>query len=116
MNRTDLERIWDARLYVLAALEAARDGGFDAVWSSRVRGNSLILDVILIGEALAKVSPAVKVVASEIPWTEIAWTRNRLIHVYWLHERQFIEDLLERDLPPLLASLTKLRSLLEEPS
>ena len=113
MNRTDLERLRDARRYVLAALEAAGDDGFEALWASRVRGHSLILDVILIGEAFGKVSPAVRVVAPEITLTEITWTRNRLTHVYWLHERQFVEDLIERDLPPLLASVTKLVSLLE---
>lgn len=114
MIRSYIERLTDAREYALAAISAVHEAGFDEVWRLRERRQSLLLDIVLIGEALAKISAEVKVTAPSLPWTEINGTRNRLIHVYWLHERDFISGLIANDLPLLVEHLDRLIGVLED--
>ena len=64
----------------------------------------------ILGEAAKNVSSSTKSAAPEIPWQQLAGTRDRLIHGYFAIDLDVLWIILTRDLPPLIAALEQLRS------
>ncbi|MBI5522694.1 MAG: DUF86 domain-containing protein [Desulfarculus sp.] len=65
----------------------------------------------IIGDAVKKLPPEFRAAHPEIPWKDMAKTRDVLIHDYLRVDLDVLWDTITRDLPPLAA---KLRPLLEE--
>jgi len=57
----------------------------------------------IIGEAARQISPETQALDPEIPWRDIADTRNRIIHEYFDVDYAIIEAIVHHDLPPLLS-------------
>lgn len=55
----------------------------------------------IIGEAAARLSPAIKGRASSVPWQDIAGTRNHLVHGYFAVNWDLIWDTLQSELGQL---------------
>ncbi len=64
--------------------------------------------VEVIGEAAARISESTRNQHPEIPWRPIIGTRNRLIHGYDQIDRNILWDILQLDLPPLIAALEQI--------
>lgn len=62
----------------------------------------------IIGEAAARVPSSVRTSYPDIPWTEIIGTRNRLIHGYDKVDLDILWEILQKDLPRLIAILPDL--------
>ncbi len=93
-------------------LDAAREAMSFAAGRSRgdlERDRMLVLaivkDVEIIGEAAARVSPAMQASHPEIPWAQIIATRNRLIHAYFDVDLQVVWDTVTDDVPQLVRLL-----------
>lgn len=71
--------------------------------------DGVIRNLEIIGEAVTKLSPELKVAHSEVPWNEIAGMRNRLIHGYISVNLQIVWDTVERVLPGFLAKVESIR-------
>ena len=56
----------------------------------------------IVDEAASRVSQQCRNQQSEIPWSEIAGMRNRLIHGYYQIDLQVLWQTLRRDLPSLI--------------
>jgi uncharacterized protein with HEPN domain len=104
----------DAAL-LLDMLLAARDAqgfvqGLDeaAFLGSRLHQNAVIRSLVVIGEAAAKVSPAVRAAHPEIPWREVTGMRHRLIHDYGEVRLAIVWTVVRDHLGPLIAKLTAL--------
>ncbi|AQQ08449.1 hypothetical protein L21SP3_00225 [Sedimentisphaera cyanobacteriorum] len=61
--------------------------------------------VEIIGEAAARVSNQTQNGYSEIPWSEIIGLRNRLIHGYDAVDMDILWEIIQVDLPGLIADL-----------
>jgi uncharacterized protein with HEPN domain len=61
----------------------------------------------IVGEAAAHVSVVARDQYPQIPWSEIAGLRNRLIHGYDAVDFDILWDTVENDLPALIANLQK---------
>jgi uncharacterized protein with HEPN domain len=59
----------------------------------------------IMGEAARQVEAATRAAHPEIPWREIAGTRDRLIHGYFDVDLDIVWNILTRDLPALVSSL-----------
>ena len=59
----------------------------------------------ILGEAAARVSPAVQAELPNIPWRQIIGTRNRLIHGYFNVDLDIIWTILQHDLPTCTTEL-----------
>ena len=73
----------------------------------------MLLDLILIGEALGQVSGPVQKLAPRVPWNAIRGLRNRLVHEHWLLDTSIIDAVLMDDIPGLAKALEQVAELLE---
>ena len=61
----------------------------------------------VIGEAARHVSEETRRRFPDIPWKEIAGTRDRLVHGYFDVDLEIVWQITTRDLPPLIKELKK---------
>lgn len=66
---------------------------------------ALVRLVEILGEAAKNVSQATKDQFPNIPWRQMAGTRDRLTHAYFEVNLDIIWDIITNDLPPLLENL-----------
>lgn len=59
----------------------------------------------ILGEAAARVTPELRERHPEIPWRDIADTRNRVIHEYFDIDLEIVEAIIKDDLPALIGQL-----------
>jgi uncharacterized protein with HEPN domain len=59
----------------------------------------------IVGEAATRVTEDTRSQHTEIPWAQITALRNRLIHGYDNVDFDIIWDIVQLDLPPLIAQL-----------
>ena len=58
----------------------------------------------ILGEAANNISDDLQEEYHEVPWREIAGVRNRLIHGYFDVDLNIIWQIIQQDIPPLIAS------------
>jgi len=75
--------------------------------SDRQLNLSLVRLMEVVGEAAARVSTEGRKLYPAIPWPEVAGLRNRLIHGYDKVDFDILWDIVQYDLPPLIAELGK---------
>lgn len=97
----------DQRVYlqdILSAIEhinAYTVDGRDAFITDEKTQDAVIRQFSIIGEASAKLTPAVKVTHREIPWKNIIGMRNIIIHDYSETDLPTIWGTVVHGLPPL---------------
>ncbi len=64
----------------------------------------------IIGEAAKGVSESIRERYTDVPWSQIAGTRDRLIHGYFSVDYDIVWAVIARDLPPLLAKIETILS------
>lgn len=62
----------------------------------------------IVGEAANRVSEDMQQQHPEIPWRQIVGLRHRLIHGYDAVDLDILWDIVQYDLPPLIAALEKI--------
>ncbi len=63
----------------------------------------------IIGEAVSKLSPDLKLRHDDVPWHEISGMRNRLIHGYMDVNLEIVWDTVARILPDFLARIQQIQ-------
>jgi uncharacterized protein with HEPN domain len=66
---------------------------------------SLVRLLEIIGEAANRISPETRQRYPSVPWPAIVGMRNRLIHGYDEVDFDILWDVIQQDLPPLIAEL-----------
>lgn len=66
---------------------------------------ALIRTLEVIGEAASRVSPEARSRFKDIPWRDVIDLRNRLIHGYDTIDYNLVRQIIDDDLPPLIASI-----------
>ena len=83
-------------------------------FSDFIKDEKLTLSAIrlleITGEAAIRVSDDLKEEHHDVPWYQIAGTRNRLVHGYFDVDLTIVYQIITQDLPPLI---TQLQSLLK---
>ena len=72
---------------------------------------ALVQAVQMMGDAASKVTPETRSAVSSVPWADIVFMRNRLVHGYFDINPDIVWETATKDIPdvlPLLRSLLKL--------
>jgi len=76
--------------------------------SDEIRVLAVTRLIEVLGEAAKNVSEITRNRSPEIPWREIAWTRDRLIHGYFNVDLDILWQITTVDLPVLIEHLERL--------
>ncbi len=68
----------------------------------------------IIGEASCNISAEIRLAHSDIPWRQMAATRNRLIHGYFDTDLDIVWSIVATDLPLLIPKLHDMTAELEK--
>ncbi len=71
--------------------------------------DGVIRNLEIIGEAVTKLSPALKAAQNDVPWGEISGMRNRLIHGYINVNLQIVWDTVKKVLPEFLTKVESIK-------
>ncbi len=104
-RRDDLLLLADMLEHALLAHDAARGRSRAHLDTDRVFRGACERFIEIVGEAAAKVSSDFKAAHPQIPWRKIIGTRNVLIHGYAQIDLDILWDILEIELPDLIATL-----------
>ena len=84
--------------------------------SDRQRGDALLWNFTVLGEAAGQLSAELKDRFPDIPWQQPMRLRNRIVHGYWSIDLEVLHTTATEQLPAFTASLrTALESLSDEP-
>ena len=99
--RTDkpyLVHIKDECDYLMAKSASMNFNGFMA---DETATRAFVRSLEIIGEAVKNISQEFKVLHPEIPWKEIAGTRDKLIHDYFGVNYKIVWESVNKDVPAL---------------
>jgi uncharacterized protein with HEPN domain len=75
--------------------------GRDAFFADSRTQDAVIRNIEVVGEAIRGVSPATRAGHPEVPWKQIAGTRDRVIHGYFTVDLEIVWEIVERELAVL---------------
>ncbi|HMK79507.1 MAG TPA: HepT-like ribonuclease domain-containing protein [Xanthobacteraceae bacterium] len=113
MNRSDVERLRDARDFARFAQDNAGGLSSEALAAARQPQHAALFDLVVIGETLNRVSAELQTVAPNIPWRLIYDLRNIIVHSYWQIDLEIIANVIKNRLDPLVEELEKLIAFVE---
>jgi len=102
---TDRNRILHMVQATREALHCVQGRDLEAVTADRPLQTLLVWDLMVLGEAAARVSSPLREAHPEIPWRDMIDTRNRLIHAYFRINLALVWETIKDDLPNLLPQL-----------
>ena len=97
----------DDRVYLLHVRDAIEaivvytSAGRQAFQVDRKTQDAVIRNLEIIGEAVKRLSDAIKDAHPEVPWRQIAGMRDKLIHDYFGVDLDLVWEVIDRHLPPL---------------
>lgn len=107
MNPTSSRLLRDARDMATYALRYRELSATELAERTDVQYGVLYC-LIVIGEALNQIPPAVKSLAPDIPWRDIIDMRNILVHAYWRVDYTIVHGVITRDLEPFIEAVDRL--------
>ena len=84
---------------------------FDEFLTDKIYQNAVIRSLEVIGEAAKQVSTEFRHQHPELPWREMAGTRDRLIHGYFSVNLEEIRMMMRDDIPALYAQVKEILAL-----
>lgn len=110
----DLPRLRHMLDHAKEAVEMAQGITRSSIDTDRKLNLSLVRLLEIVGEAAARVSIGTRERYPDIPWQEIVSLRNRLIHGYDQVDFDILWEIIQRDLPTLVAQLEKMVDSIEK--
>ena len=72
--------------------------------------SAILHQLLIVGEAVKRISPEFRAAHPEVPWKLIAGTRDKLIHFYEGVDLEEVWKMVTSDLPALIRSIRPLAS------
>ena len=98
-DRDYLEDIYEA---IQKVQEYTKEQSWEQFCADDKTQDAVIRNLEVLGEAAKRISPQFRKRFSQIPWTEMAGTRDRLIHHYFGINRETVWQIIQHELPALL--------------
>ncbi|MFO0804255.1 MAG: DUF86 domain-containing protein [Gemmataceae bacterium] len=106
--RNDRDYLEDIRVAASRILEFTSEGR--SAFEADVRTqDAVIRNIQVIGEAVKHHSPDLRAANPQVPWRNVAGTRNLVVHHYFLIDFNLIWDIIEVHLPALLAEVSAIQ-------
>lgn len=110
--RLYLQDIVDAALFI----ESSSSGlDYDSFINDAIRLNAILYSLTIIGEAVKNIPDEIRVRAPDIPWKEIAGTRDFLVHGYFAVNLPIIWHAVANEVPVLRQRIEQLLHELDQP-
>jgi uncharacterized protein with HEPN domain len=100
-----LKDITNAAHLVVEFIEGYKKETFTDDWKTR---SAVLYQLMVIGEAVKRLSPGFRATRSQIPWALMAGMRDHLIHAYDLVDWDEVWKTATIDVPVLLKEIEKL--------
>jgi uncharacterized protein with HEPN domain len=113
MNRSDLDRLRDARAYAQHALSNTAGLRAEALARAIQSQHAALYDLVIIGETLHRVSAEIKGAAPAMEWRGYSDLRNYIVHSYWQIDFEIVAEIIRTRLAPLVAELDTLIAFVE---
>jgi uncharacterized protein with HEPN domain len=91
-------------------LNITQDIPFSHFEADKRTREAVILNLIIIGEAIKKLPPEIPERYPDIPWKEFAGMRDKLVHSYFQISPVIVWATIQDELPALLSVVRTLRS------
>jgi uncharacterized protein with HEPN domain len=78
---------------------------YDQLLSDRKTREAIILNFVVIGEAIKKIPPEIIDCHPDIPWKEFAGMRDKMVHGYFQISPTILWETIRHDLKPLAAGV-----------
>lgn len=108
LHENDQASLFDIRDAALAIGEFLQDIDHDKFIEDRKTQSAVIHQLLIIGEAVKRLSEELRANQTEIPWPLIARTRDILIHHYEGVDLEEVWRIAVNDLPELSESITRI--------
>ena len=108
--RDRLQDILDA----IGQIESEQVKGRTAFDSSPLIQVWMVHHLMIIGEAVRAIDPAIRQRYPSIPWRQIAGMRNILVHDYFRINQEVVWETVEKHVPPLKAEIKRILEALPE--
>lgn len=108
MTRPDAKYLLDMLLSARLARDYLRGVSREAFDASDLLRDAVVRRLEIIGEAAARISADTLAIHPVIPWREIVGMRNRLVHEYFQVDTDVVWEVVQHDLPKLIAQLEPL--------
>ena len=107
-DQQSIQDIWKAIQEILSFV-AGMD--YEALNADRCTQVAVLYEIIVIGEAANRLSDEFRQEHSAVPWKEIIGMRNILAHQYEKVDSEVVWDVVNHDIPELMALIKPLVSI-----
>ncbi|HIH34797.1 MAG TPA: DUF86 domain-containing protein [Nanoarchaeota archaeon] len=101
-----IEHILDS---INAIEEFSRGVTKEEIIKNRLKQSAIIREIEVIGEAAKNVSKSLKSKWKEVEWSNIAGTRDKMIHHYFGVDLNIVWNIVRNDLPRLKEQMRKIK-------
>jgi uncharacterized protein with HEPN domain len=109
VTRQEHDRLQDIKDAIVAIREHLMGAGPDpAQQENALLHDALLLQLVVIGEAVKHLTPETRDSTPEIPWANIAGLRDLIAHEYFRIDIDRVLQVVDRDLPSLEQAIDRL--------
>lgn len=108
MTPRDKASLLDINRAAKHALSFVEDSDLQAFKADIKTQSAVLYQIAIVGEAVKRLSPALRSQHSEIPWTKIAGMRDKLVHDYDGTDFERVWGVLQSSIPELLQSVSRI--------
>ncbi|MDD4485014.1 MAG: DUF86 domain-containing protein [Methanoregula sp.] len=93
----------------ISAIRSYTDGiTYEDLLGDRKTRDAIILNFVVIGEAIKKIPPEVTESYPDVPWKEFAGMRDKMVHGYFSISDTILWETIRHDLAPLASAVKEL--------
>jgi uncharacterized protein with HEPN domain len=106
--RQDESSLVDIVQAMQRVLRFAQDLSRDRLNEDEMRQSAILYQIMIVGEAVKRLSPEFRVQHSQVPWKQMAGMRDVLTHQYDEVDLDVVWEVVQSDIPQLLSLIQPL--------